>query len=677
MTGSLDRALRRLGNLGRSASSLRGCLDFPTDGARLSRSEPVVLWGWALDGFGQVAAVDVVLDGRRRIPARLGLARPDVPSTLGEPEASGLAGWTCEVDLSSFESAQVDIRVIARAQSGVKLILCDRAYVVRPDVPGVIETADHVAGSVLTVRGHALAEGTCPSTVEIEVDGMSIGRARLRLPLPHLAARPPCTAFAGFEHAVVLAAPGTTSHTIGAVVTGMRGSRLTLEERTVTVTVPRITDRQSAAASALRTKTAADVRIASRRALSPPPEGRFRILTFTHQLDLGGGQLYLQELLCRLAPALEAPTVVSPLDGELRAELEGLGMDVIVTGQAPTADLEAYEAHVRDVSMLVLETGCQAVLVNTLSGFAAVDAASRLEVPSVWAIHESFEVDHWLEMRFGTGGPHPYVTERMKASLGAASRLVFESEATSEMFAGWADAEHRSVVPYGVDIAGIGDYARAFDLAAARERHSIPRDATVLLCVGTVEERKAQATLVEAFAEVASAHPEAVLVLVGDRPGPYSAALHRLLDSLDLGDSVRLLPGTPEIWEWYALANVLVSGSDVESLPRSMLEAMAFGAPVLSAAVFGVPEVVRDGDTGWLFEPRDMRALTDAMHRVLDLPAGAREKAGQAARDLMEERHRSVDYGRAYAEIFRELTGMPNPAEGAASPGGSSSLADQ
>jgi len=332
-------------------------------------------------------------------------------------------------------------------------------------------------------------------------------------------------------------------------------------------------------------------------------------------------------------------------------------MEVIVTGQAPIAGLDAYEAHVRDVSLLILESGCQVVLVNTLSDFAAVDAASRVGVPSVWAIHESFEVDHWLEMRFGSGGPHPYVAQRMKTSLGAASRLVFESQATSDMFAAYTDAGRRSVVPYGVDMAGIGEYAAAFDRAAARQRHAIPQDATVLLCVGTMEERKAQATLAEAFSEVAPAHPEAVLVLVGDRPGPYSAALHRLLDCLDLGESVRLLPGTPEIWEWYALADVLVSGSDVESLPRSMLEAMAFEAPVLSAAVFGVPELVHDGETGWLFEPRDMRTLTDAMRRVLDLPAGVRKAAGLAARALMEERHRSVDYGQAYAEIFQELTG--------------------
>ena len=157
-----------------------------------------------------------------------------------------------------------------------------------------------------------------------------------------------------------------------------------------------------------------------------------------------------------------------------------------------------------------------------------------------------------------------------------------------------------------------------------------------------------------------------MLVLLGDRPGRYSAALHRLIDELEIHDRVRLLPSTKNIWEWYAAADVLVSSSDVESLPRSMLEAMALGVPVLSTAVFGVPELVRDGENGWLFEARDMRALVAALRRVLDVDPDIRRAAGQAGRALVHEKHRSEGYARAYAELFRELTEAPPAREGAA-----------
>jgi glycosyltransferase involved in cell wall biosynthesis len=519
---------------------------------------------------------------------------------------------------------------------------------------------------VLTVRGQALVDRRCPATVAIEVDGTPVGLARLRLPTFGPEATNPRAVFAGFEHAIVVdGEQATTIHTIDAVVTGTTGARFRVGERTVQVTRRRTTEPEARDAALLRARTQAAVNAAAPSALPPLRDGRYRLLVFTHQLDLGGAQLYLQELLRQLTPILESCTVVSPSDGELRGELERLGIDVIVTGMGPPADMATYEGQVRERSMLILDSACQVVLVNTLGDIAAVDAAARLGVPSVWAIHESFEVDYWLEMRFGRGGPQPCVGERMKANLGAASRLVFVAQSTSDMFARYADQERRLVIPYGVDIDGMTDYMSGFDRATARKRHGLQPDTTVLLCVGTVEERKSQACLVEAFADVAAAHPDATLVLVGDRPGAYSSSLHRLIESMNLGRRIRLLPLVPErqVWEWYALSDVLVSAADIESLPRTMLEAMAFGLPVLAANVFGIPEIIRDGEDGWLFEARDMQALVAAMHHVLDLDTETREAFGQAARTLAHERFRSTNYGRTYAELLRELASVPMGSE--------------
>ena len=72
-------------------------------------------------------------------------------------------------------------------------------------------------------------------------------------------------------------------------------------------------------------------------------------------------------------------------------------------------------------------------------------------------------------------------------------------------------------------------------------------------------------------------------------PGrPYADALSTYVERL--GDPrIRIEPVQPGIHRWYHAVDVLVCASDVESLPRSMLEAMAFGRPVASTAVFGVP----------------------------------------------------------------------------------------
>ena len=60
---------------------------------------------------------------------------------------------------------------------------------------------------------------------------------------------------------------------------------------------------------------------------------------------------------------------------------------------------------------------------------------------------------------------------------------------------------------------------------------------------------------------------------------------------------------TPSIPDWYLAADGFILASDIESLPRSMLEAMAYENPVLGSAVFGVPDIVQDGATGTSSKP--------------------------------------------------------------------------
>ena len=81
---------------------------------------------------------------------------------------------------------------------------------------------------------------------------------------------------------------------------------------------------------------------------------------------------------------------------------------------------------------------------------------------------------------------------------------------------------------------------------------------------------------------------------------------------------------------------------------------MAFGVPVLSTSVFGVPELVEDGVNGWLFGARDIGALIAAMHRVLSLTPEERGAAGSLARLRVQQGHSSSNYGEAYRELLAE-----------------------
>jgi glycosyltransferase involved in cell wall biosynthesis len=156
-----------------------------------------------------------------------------------------------------------------------------------------------------------------------------------------------------------------------------------------------------------------------------------------------------------------------------------------------------------------------------------------------------------------------------------------------------------------------------------------------LLFVGRLRIRKGVEVLLEALRDIRLAE----LKIAGD--GEHRGRLERRVKELELGKAVtflgncdagrvrRLLPG----------AAALVVPSIYEGMPLVVLEAMAAGVPVVASAVSGIPEVVVDGETGWLVPPEDPRALRRALEDVLARPQEARRR-GEAGRRRVDERFR-------------------------------------
>jgi glycosyltransferase involved in cell wall biosynthesis len=165
--------------------------------------------------------------------------------------------------------------------------------------------------------------------------------------------------------------------------------------------------------------------------------------------------------------------------------------------------------------------------------------------------------------------------------------------------------------------------------------------------------------LAQAFAALGDDRGDAVLAFVGASDNDYAAALADYLRDAKLTHCTRLVDVTKDVYPWYRAADVLVSCSDVESLPRSALEAMCFGAPVLAASVFGIPELIEDGVTGFLFEPRDLAAATAALRRVCAIDAAQLREAGAAARRLVLDRYDSAGYAGDFRALLTGLCADP------------------
>ena len=497
----------------------------------------------------------------------------------------------------------------------------------------------------VTIHGWALFASGPATRVELWLGDTALGPARLGHYRPDVQLHYGLDGLiAGWEHIVDL---GELAHpsgevTVRAVATGGEGERHELAS-VVAFVAPDVE----------RRAPAQEERKPQRAAPPPADNGDLRLLTFTHRLDLGGAQLILQDLLLAMNRQAKIDcTVVSPTDGELRRPLEEAGIRVHVAGPILDNDPTAYAGRIEELAAWIAARGFDVALVNTALAFAGAEAAAQAGIPTLWAIHESFSpATLW---RVACPWMHPDVRRRADASLAAADAAIFEAEATRQQFASHVKGPCMTR-PYGLDLAALEAARARFDGAQARRERGVPRGAQVVVAAGTAEPRKAQIPLVQAFGQVARRYPDALLVVIGAGEDEYSRALHEYARGCAWANQVRVLPMISDIEPWYGLADLMVCASDLESLPRSVLEAMWWETPVVATAIFGLPDLIEHGRTGWLCEPRDVGALAGALDLALGASDQERRAIMDASRALVQERHDLEKYAADCARLLRSL----------------------
>ena len=153
--------------------------------------------------------------------------------------------------------------------------------------------------------------------------------------------------------------------------------------------------------------------------------------------------------------------------------------------------------------------------------------------------------------------------------------------------------------------------------ALAPSRPSEPR----LLFAGVLTPRKNVVGLLNAFAQVRQAVPEARLIMAGPHPDPgYAQTVQERVTSLALGDGVDIVGplDNDRLRHEIATARALVLFSRQETAPTIIAQAMAAGKPVVATRVGGVAEMVNDGESGFVVESEDETALAERMLTLLN-----------------------------------------------------------
>ena len=183
--------------------------------------------------------------------------------------------------------------------------------------------------------------------------------------------------------------------------------------------------------------------------------------------------------------------------------------------------------------------------------------------------------------------------------------------------AGIAPARKFAVVRLGIPLhERLGDDTADLDY---RRLYGIPESAFVVGWVGRMTGVKDTDAVLEIVSAARERGVDAVLVMVGD--GPDRERLEQLAHDLGIARSTFFVGYQSEVAGYYRLFDAFLLPSVNEGTPVSAIEALASGTPVVATGVGGVPDVVRDGQDGYLFEPGDTEAAAGRLALLASDPS--------------------------------------------------------
>jgi glycosyltransferase involved in cell wall biosynthesis len=367
---------------------------------------------------------------------------------------------------------------------------------------------------------------------------------------------------------------------------------------------------------------------------------------------LGGGQRCLLDVIEEAVSRGWRATVALPGEGPFADAVRRAGAGIIPvpcgpyrSGRKTLRDVLRFSSDVAGqylrLRTALRDSRCDLVYVNGPRLLPAA-AAAKKQVPLLF---------------------HAHSRPAQRAALQIAGTALSIADATvvcccrhvAEGYARWFPSEKLHVIPNGVPDMRAG--------MASFRRESLNFRIGML---GRIEPSKGQLLVVEAL-RLLKAHGNGCMLRIWGSPGPGSAAYVETIRRAAEGVSVQILPETSDPSRIFADLDLLVVASANEGMPRVILEAFSAGVPVLASPAGGIPEIVRDGETGFLLSGRSAEHLARGLLRILRNGEDARRLVAEHARHAWEQHHTQELYRSRIADLIAKTT-FPAAEEGKSPP---------
>lgn len=300
-----------------------------------------------------------------------------------------------------------------------------------------------------------------------------------------------------------------------------------------------------------------------------------------------------------------------PPSKEMRRVFESVGVPVYTLGDCgyvlPVLKLRALLRH------------------RTIDVVAAASFKAYI-VAKVASIGTQTRVIFWLHGVHLMGG----MKERLYRRLAKGDTLVFISQAVRRRYEYLGHLGRRFVVYNGVSDPYTDTDEKLFPYPRnSRARYGIPQNAVVLGYVASFVELKDHKTLLLAFARLAQKYSNLHLVLIGT--GPLLPSVRKLAEAIQGGERIHFLGAREDARQLLGIMDIYVHPAVGEGFGLAVVEAMLAKLPVVVANAGALPEIVRHGETGFLFDPGDACDLMKMIDCLIEDPH-LRKKLGEKGR---------------------------------------------
>jgi len=349
---------------------------------------------------------------------------------------------------------------------------------------------------------------------------------------------------------------------------------------------------------------------------------RRRLLYFLNSLVVGGVERHVLDLIRRVNRDQFDMRLVCPptLAQHLRSDLNELDVEIDeieIRSWRQVGEIRRFKQLLRDWQPDIVHSHLY------LASRYASPIARLARVPGVLEtahIEENWRIGWRKHLALLDGIASRFANEIIAVSH-AVKRFYVEVKRVP--------AEKIVVVHNGIDIARF-DPDEARDVGALRNGLGIGPDEKVACIVGRLDDQKGHRFLLEAGKAVFESVPNARFVFAGR--GPLEDSLKKLASDLTIAERVVFAGFRSDVANIYALSDVVVLPSLFEGLPLTVAEALAMRRPVVATSVSGTPEILLDGQTGFLVPSQEPVPLAKALISLLNNPELSRD-FGQRGRE--------------------------------------------